>query len=144
MEISTHETSRGGYGRHTEQDAVYTVRFLQEAVDLPHLSQGVLGPTVGGDDRLNLFAQRSNVLGHGSQVVEGMRHTLQSNVRRNRRLGILRTHVSRGVNSTEVDEENPHNDAEVVVALLDSVIKDPLNRVILMKRAEEIAYGKKG
>ena len=134
MSLYANETSRGDYGRHTEDDTVNTVRFLQEAVDLPHLSQGVLGPTVGGDDLLNLFAQRSDVLGHGSQVVEGVRHTLQSNVQRNRRSEILRTHVSRGVNSTEVDEENSHNDAEVVVALLDSVIKDPLNCVILVER----------
>ena len=60
----------------TEAGPVKALRLLQEAVDLPHLSQGVLGPTVSGDDRLNLFAQRSDVLGHRSQVVEGMRHTL--------------------------------------------------------------------
>ncbi len=53
---------------HTKGDAVHTLRLLEEAVDLPHLSHGCLRPPFCGYDGLDLVSQRLYVLRLGGKM----------------------------------------------------------------------------
>ena len=44
----------------------------EDAIKLPHLAYGGLGPTVRGNDRFDLFSKSRDALGHGSDIIQDM------------------------------------------------------------------------
>lgn len=53
----------------TTVDAVDTLRLAHEAIQLPHLSHGKLGPSICLDYRFDLLSQWENELGVSSEMV---------------------------------------------------------------------------
>ena len=54
-----------------------TLRFFQEAVELPHLADRGLRPPLRGDDGLDLCAERRDVLRRSREVVQRVGHALR-------------------------------------------------------------------
>ena len=60
----------------TEADAVMPNRLPEQTVQLPHLAQGRLGPTILGDHRLYLLSKCRDALRHRSEIIQCVRNGL--------------------------------------------------------------------
>ena len=60
----------------TDGDPVVAGRLPEQAVELPHLRYGSLGPAVRCDDSLDLFPKRFDALGHCGEVVKHVGNVL--------------------------------------------------------------------
>ena len=56
----------------TETNSVVARGLSEDAIKLPHLAYGGLGPTVRGDYRFDLFTKSRDALGHGSEIIQDM------------------------------------------------------------------------
>ena len=61
----------------TDGDPVVAGRLPEQAVELPHLRYGSLGPAVCCDDSFDLFPKRLDALGHCGKVVEHVGNVLE-------------------------------------------------------------------
>ena len=109
--------------------------FPEQAVQLPHLAHGRLGPAVLGDDCLYLLSKRRDTLGHRSEIIQGVCDALIRQDEHQQGSGWYtqsNTHGGGGVDGREVDEEDPLDDIHVRVVPGVGFVQDPLEHIILM------------
>ncbi len=135
-----------GVAQHAERTALIRTRrsvlpqgHLDHAVQLPHFCHGHFGPAVRSDDGFNIFPKFWDPLGHGSDIVECVRHDLS---KQRSQISVLygeREHLKHGMyfgrsqGGCSVDEEGALDD--VMVSTLQVPVKgffhDPLKHILL-------------
>lgn len=117
----------------TSIEAVESLRFFHEAVELPHLAEGGLRPAILANQGRHLFTEHRCNFWILRQMVDSMRNTLvtMSTVNDGARHTNTDTHISRRMDGSEVQHQNPVDNSFERMRLVRRFLHEPHKHVIL-------------